>query len=161
MIEAGKYKARPISWALGMTDTEKEQVAVEIEFLDLAVTPRTLWWYGYFTPNALESTVKALRAMGWEGDDLATLQLQDREVEVVVEHEDYKGVTRPRIRWINAPGGGPAVKKPLGTDQARAFATKMRGAILAVDQKMGRKPAGGAAQQAGQIPPAPSDEIPF
>ena len=162
-MENGTYRGRPLGAALGMAGTGNEQVAIEFELLDEAGARMT--YFGTFTEKATPHTLKALRVSGWRGDDLADLSSiggdTAPEVFLVVENEEYKGNWTAKIKWVNSTGG-VALKDPLDADRARAFAAKMRGAVLAHNKGAGVK---SQPSRGGAIPPEPpplSDEdIPF
>ena len=136
MIPAGKYIGTPVSAALGLTSTGKEQIAIQFELLD--PVGERLTWYGFFTDAAFERTIESLRACGWTGsalDEFAGEKLPagvDHQVELVVQHEEYQGKTQVRIAFVNSIGAGLALKSAMDATQARAFAAKMKGRIAAL-----------------------------
>lgn len=154
-MENGIYRGRAVSAMLGETATGKEQVAIQFEFLEMN---EQLTYYGYFTDAAREHAFKALRAAGWTGDDLSDLSgvggPDAPEVSLVVENEEYQGHVYPKIRWVNVPGGGPAVKNPLSADKAKAFAARMKGAVLAFDKSAGT-PKAKPVSRTGPLSPEP------
>ena len=137
MIPEGRWRARGVNAVLGYTSNDHEQVGVELVFSsdqDEEVDGLHITWYGQFTEKSEDHTLKALRTLGWAGDNIADLTGIDRnEVELVVVHEeDLQGVLRARVRFINPVGGtGVAMKNKMSEDQARAFAERMRGKVLA------------------------------
>lgn len=153
-----RYKAKGILGALGKTNTGKEQVAIELEITDGERKGDTLTWYGFFTEAAIDRTLESLRHLGWEGDDLSNLSGIDRnEVSIVVEDEEFNGVVREKVKWIN--GGGIAMKETLDDGAAKALAAKLRGHVIKHRQGM-KQPQKGAAPTAPH--PADSDEpLPF
>ena len=171
----GQKRAKAIRWAIGEAKTGTRQVGVEFELLDVEGCPH-MTWYGFFTDKALATTVKALRACGWEGCDLEQLDGLDRnEVQLVIEPEtDDAGQRRARIRWVNS-AGGLAMGTALAGNDLKGFAAKMRGAILALDpsnasryaaNKPAPKPASGQRQAqngpaAPEPPPVGDDDMPF
>lgn len=136
MIPAGKYIGTPVGAALGTTSSGKEQIAIQFEFID--PVGERLTWYGYFTDAAFERTIEQLRACGWTGsslDEFAADHLPagvDRQVELVVQHEEYQGKTQVRLAFVNSIGAGLALKSAMDAGQARAFAAKMKGRIAAL-----------------------------
>lgn len=151
----GQYPGRGVSAALGTADTGTEQVAVELVVTSGEHQGKRMTWFGFFTEKTTERTLESLRHLGWQGDDLSDLTGIDRnDITFVVEAEEYKGEMKPKVRWINAPGG-MALKAPMGPEAAKAFAAKMKGAVVAQRQKSGT-----AAGGAGASAPA-SDDIPF
>ncbi len=135
MIDAGTYRAKAVSAALGNTSTGKEQLGIEFELMDVdGVAGPHITYYGYFTDAALEFTVKALRACGWKGTDLTDLAgLTDNEVSLVIAHEEYEGKVTAKVQWVNAPGG-LAMKSQLDPDAA-----KMKGRIAALGTTSARQ----------------------
>lgn len=131
MIAPGTYIARAVSAELGETKAGNPQIAVEFD----TGTDGRITWFGYFTEKAQERTLQALRYCGWCGIDLTDLSGIDRnDVELVVEHESYEGKTRAKVQWVNKLGG-IGLKSKMSPDKAAAFAARMKGAILAFDQK--------------------------
>lgn len=141
MIADGVYRARAIQAALGQASTGSTQVAVEFDILTEGMEGQHITWFGYFTDATFERTVEALRTCGWQGDDLSDLAGVDaNEVDIVVEQEEYNGKVSAKVKWINKPGG-MALKAPMSTDQAKQFASEMKGRILSLRKGGGAKPA--------------------
>lgn len=169
MLAAGTYKARAVQGVLGQAGNGTDQVGVEFELTDPEVAGQRIAWYGFFTEKALETTLRALRTCGWQGQDLSDLSgIDANEVSLVVEHEEYEGATRARVRWVNG-AGGLAMKAPMQADQAKSFAARMRGAVAAFDQLNGAKRAQArtASERRPEPPPLtdrdapPGADIPF
>lgn len=163
MIPEGKYRARAISWDLGVASTGTQQIGAQFELLDEPNAGQRMTWFGFFTDKALASTVKALRAMGWQGSDPSELAssgggLAANEVTITVEHEtDQQGQPRARVRWVDA-ASGLAMAQPLAGDSLKAFGAQMRAKILALDPanaaKHAARPAPAPARPASQQRPA-------
>lgn len=186
LIPEGTWACRGVSYALGYTSQDGEQVGVEIMLQPDQhedVDGRHITWYGQFSEKAEPFTLKTLRTLGWEGDDISDLSgIVDGPVcEAVIAHEeDLQGEIRARVRFINALGaGGVAMKSKMSEEQAKAFAERMRGRVLAMKGKApaaapkpNAKPAAPAkpaakpkpkskAEQAAAVQPPESDDIPF
>jgi len=158
MLPNGKYRARAKGAALGMSGTGKEQIGVEFEVLTEGHTGESITWYGFFTEDTTERTIKSLRTCGWAGVDLDNLDgIDANEVEIDVEEETYKGTTSAKVKWINKPGG-LAMKSQLDPAQARSFAQRMKGAIVALDQATGKKASKPAPRQSSNSEPPPLDD---
>ena len=158
MLPNGKYRARAKSAALGLTGTGKEQVGVEFEILTEGHTGESITYYGFFTEDTTERTIKSLRVCGWQGSDLDNLDgIDANEVELDVEEDTYNGKTSAKVKWINKPGG-LAMRAQLDPAQARSFAQRMKGAIVALDKATGTKPSPRPAQRSA---PSRSDEPPM
>lgn len=164
--EDGTFRARAVEWDLGYTSTNKEQVAVRFELLDVDEGARYLTWYGFFTDKTTERTLDSMRHCGWKGDDLFDLSgLGDNEVDLVLEtEEDNEGKAHLRVRWVNSRGG-LALKDRMDDDARRTFAQRMKGAVLAHKKKAPRPPAksngGSSSQQPPGDPGFGDDDIPF
>ena len=182
MINQGKHRAKVKDWALGVAGTGTKQIGAEFDLLDRP--GETIAWYGYFTDKAFESTIKALRSMGWQGSDLSELDghgggLDANEVTLVVEQEDATNedgseqvddqgapVVYAKVRWVNS-AGGVAMKNQLVGDDLKAFGALMRGKILALDPSSAAKRAAAgvpkAAQRTAAEPPSRLNDpdIPF
>jgi len=149
LLAPGDYRGKAMEAQVGEAGTGTPQVAVRFDFLDYDETNRV--WYGYFTPSSMENTFKALRTAGWKGNDLEDLSdlFSDNdppEVVLVVQHEpDQQGNMRDRIRFINSVGSsaGAMLKKKLEGKDLSDFAARMKGEILAFDQRQsgGARPA--------------------
>lgn len=145
MIPEGTFKARATEGALGWTSKGKEQIAVSFVLLEGDAEGSQITWYGYFSDKTQDRTIESLRVCGWQGDDLSDLTgIDANEVWLVIEHEENdQGEVRARVRWVNG-GGGVQMKEPMAADQAKAFAARMKGAVMAQRSKSG----GGAAAAA-------------
>jgi len=161
LLPKGKHRARAREWVIGEAGTGTKQVGVDFDLLDRVGESQP--WYGYFTEKALESTVKALRAMGWQGSDVSELDnhgggLDANEVVLVVEHEqvvdedgtgtvDDEGqpIMRARVRWVNS-AGGVAMKNLLTGNELKGFGASMRERILALDPTSAAKRAAASTQ---------------
>jgi hypothetical protein len=156
----GRYRARGVRAELGLTSKGNEQVGVELQLLGDGYEAVKLSWYGYFTDASFPITIKALRALGWAGDDLSDLSgIDTNEVELVVENEEYEGKVRPKVQFINALGG-LGMKEPMPEDRKKSFAAAMRDRIKAAELANGqRKP---VQKPLGPPRAQPSaDDIPF
>jgi hypothetical protein len=162
-IEDGTYEAKPLPGALlGVTGKGTECVGVEFEFVGDEGNKHRISWYGYFSEKTVERTIEALRFCGWTGNDLSDLSeiggRDDVRVNLVIQNEEYEGKVRAKVQWVNR-AGGIAMANPLDADQRKSFAARMKGSILAFDQKSG------APRNNVKQAPIPServsDDIPF
>src|SRR5690349_14559050 len=91
-IPDGKYRGRARAGHAPIIESSKETpgISVEIDFTT-PEGPTSLTWTGWLSDGALDRTVEALRAMGWQGVDLDAVDgLEANEVEVVVKAEEYE-----------------------------------------------------------------------
>lgn len=161
----GTYRARAVGAELSTTSTGKEQIAVQFQLLEHE--GETLLWFGYFTERALPITVRALRACGWQGNDLQDLTgILDNEVDLVCANEEYNGTTRLKVQFVNRPGEMPFVQ-PMEDTAARSFAARMKGQIAALGGASGRRsapstaaPRSARAAQTPEPPPHGDDDGP-
>jgi hypothetical protein len=133
-IKPGKYRMKvvPGEVDLGFTAEKKPQVAVLMEFVDGENAGQALNWYGYFTDATKQSTMRALRTLGWQGNDISDLSTVTGEADctVVVEPGYNGGSPRAKIRYIG--GGGVALRDVMTEDQKRAFAASMAGLAASI-----------------------------
>ena len=182
ILEPGDYRAQAVEAVLGRSSKGTEQIAVKFNLLDFE--GQSISWYGYFSEKAFEITMRGLRAAGFAGDNLADLSSLRAdvapEVVLVIEHDEYNGKVRPRVQFINSTGG-MAVKDALDEGEAKSFAARMKGRVLAFDKAAGAPPApkangkapaprGAAPSQSAEVPQEVldrqetehvSDDIPF
>jgi hypothetical protein len=154
-----KKRARAINAAIGKASTGTHQIAIEFEYLDEA---GGITYYGPLTDKAFEYTMKAIRAAGFQGDDLSDLTSlcgETPEVILVIGPEEYEGKTTLKVKFINSMGG-LALKDALQGDELKAFAQRMKGKIIAHDRTTGQQPKPPNATPKGKAPPAGGD-IPF
>lgn len=163
LIPAGKYLATAVSSALGHTSKGDPQVAVELDIHRDQQHIGTRTWYGYFTEKSLQTTEKALAALGFDIGERNIGELGPEEptaspiagapCRVVIEHEndEQTGEVRDRVRWINhADSAGPALKERMNPAEAHSFGEQLRARVLAQ-----RGPQQAAApRQAAPRPPA-------
>jgi hypothetical protein len=151
-IEPGKYQARAVSWDFGVTSTGKDQIGILFEVQGGSESVR-LPWYGFFhDESAAKRSMSSMRACGWNGEGPVTdaQGLDEKDVQVVVEDDDYNGETRSRIAWVNSLG--VAMAKPL--DDTRKAALNER---LAKWQK----PAANGTKSVPRKPPPPKSSGAF
>lgn len=167
VLRAGRYTGRATGGALGMTAGDKPEVAVMFELVE--PPGWRIAWYGFFSEKTEESTLKALLACGWDGDDISALTgIDQNEVELVIEVEENEdkngqrlGTYRNRIRWVNPVGSaGVLINKEMDDATKAQFTNAMRGRALALKNKLA---AGKSAAPAGTAATAvvpPADEPP-
>jgi len=167
-IPPGKYRARAVEAALGLTESGKEQVAVLFEVTEGGFAGYRLTWYGYFhgrdPQTALKNqkrTIESLRYCGWQGNDLDDLSgIDANEVQIVVERDVYEGRVRSKVAWVNRLGAGLALQKPLPPDQAKAFAARMKGLCMQITPEPTQQGAPTRTSGPGAISHT-DDDIPF
>jgi hypothetical protein len=176
-LKPGHFRARAIEAALGESSEGNPQVAVCFEILDEAFAGSQITWYGSFSKNLgkgkktpLQRTIESLRVCGWDSDDLSDLATcKNNEVSLVLDYEEFKGEKQLKVKWVNRPGG-LALKAPMSEAQAKAFAARMKGEVIAASRGVAtvasKKPAqnGGHPNAPGGSTGAPGisdDDIPF
>lgn len=148
MITNGRYKARAAGEVILGTSSEKKTPFIELyfEIQGGENAGGRARWTGYFGPNSSERTIESLQTCGWEGDDLSEFSdgalhgLDVNEVEIVVELEEYTNKegekrTRPRVQWVNKPGGYLNVQNAMDQAAAQDFGERMKGLVLKVRSK--------------------------
>lgn len=129
-----EYPVVAIKHRVGYAGTGTEQVGVRLRVTDGPLKGKYLLWYGTFTDNSEEITIRALRNLGFEGDDLYDQREWDamyaraQEATAVVQHEVYKDKKRAKVAWING-GGDVIMAREMNDHELRAFGARMRGAF--------------------------------
>lgn len=174
LLPEGPYTAvavrHNVQW--GKTNGGGEQIVVPLRIVEGPHANKVRTYFGYFTEKTRDRTMESLRYMGWTGDDLLNLGPLDQLVEIVVEHDEYKGDVRDRIAWINARGGGKIkLNNPMGESELRIFAQSMRQRAAQIAEVQGEKysaaPAGGETSGSSvddgyfNDDPGPGDGLPF
>lgn len=148
-ITAGTYKARVSGECVLGTSKNKGTPFIEfyLQILDGDNKGGLVRWTGYFTEATNERSIRALQICGWQGDDLGEFAdgalhgLDANEVSIVVEIETYQDRDsgedrhRPRVAWINRPGGFLNTEAAMNDDAAKAFGDRMRGLVMSVKAK--------------------------
>lgn len=152
MLDRGTYKARAYDAALGVSSKGTEQIAVAFRVTEGDYAGQSITYYGFFSEKTVDRTLESLRHMGWTGDDLTSLDgIDANEVEIVVDHEeDQQGEMRARVRWVNKPGSGLAMKERMSPQAAKAFAAKMKAKAIKSRANGGAQPQR-TTQQAAQF----------
>jgi hypothetical protein len=130
ILPEGTYRAKAIDYAVGEAGTGTQQIGVACQIVQGPAANQVRTWYGFFSDDAIEVTIKAMRAMGWATNSLDDLDeiLRGKEFDIVIEHEADKEdprKMRDRIRWINA--GGVAMKKKLNGAEIALLNKKISG----------------------------------
>lgn len=161
MIAEGNYKARAIASDIGVSQ-QKATPFIKVTFL--LDGGEEIDWYGYASASdkAQEMLVKNLRTMGYQGNDPEELKGLDQEqvgaflpaqVSLKIEHEEYQGRVRPRVRYVN-PASRPL---PVGS----SIFGDMKAAFLAHPAAPAGPPAKAAPKPRPEPAHAEDDDIPF
>jgi len=169
VIGAGRHEVKIVSHVLTKS-SQKGTPCMAVVFEDDAGEHIT--YYGYLSDAALEYTLKALAAMGWDaaqhdgridvlnGTDL----LLGHKVEIVVDEEEYEGKVRAKVRFVNEIGGGMGER--MAPEEGRSFAAQLRAKILAAkgpkpNAAPARKPVTATAPAATATDGVNLDDCPF
>lgn len=129
-VPEGNYPVKATKHKIGEAGTGNKQIGVRLIITDGALKGNaSLIWYGTFTDKSEDMTIRGMRALGFQGDDLTKMDtLYDGEAIAVVEHErNQDGKMIAKVKWLN--GADIAMKKELDDNELAAFAKKMRGAL--------------------------------
>jgi hypothetical protein len=156
MITVGKHIGRARAWNLGEAKTGNEELSVDMTIKSGECAGQSITARLYFTEKTFDRSIESMRYMGWKGDDLSNIQgLDSNDVEIVVEHEEYEGQTRARVKWINRIGGAAAAK-PLEASKAKSFAERMKARVARADQERSAKAAAN-----GEFTKPDTSDVPF
>lgn len=137
----GNYRARAIAPVVFQKSSKQETpgATVSVRLEEGPNKGSILEWTGWLSEKSKPRTVEALIAMGFDGDDPASVQ--KNEVIAVVDNEtseytndagEKKTRTEARVQWINDPNRAGGAKFIALTDAERAsIAGDLRAAVAA------------------------------
>lgn len=173
-VPEGRYIARAKSREFGETPESRTQyVRVHFEIESGEAAGIGIAWDGWLTEGAIEMTLEALAACGWDGVSLSeTKGLGTKRCELVVEHQTNERTGRlfAQVAWVNRPGSMPIEdRQKLAKSQIEQLDGKFAGVMGAFrDRGMvrERKPRSQAVPPRTFAPsdahmPADDDDIPF
>lgn len=176
LMGVGVHSSHVVSHQLGRSSKGTPHVAVLFENEE----GEHITWYGYLSDAALEYTLATLAVLGWDPiendarvDTLnGTELLVGAQADLVIETEEYNGEHRPKVKWVNRPGGG--LGEGMAAEDANAFAVSLRQKILSAQRpkpnaapgaaKPAAKPAARTPARAGagsRPLSQPDDDLPF
>lgn len=133
--QPGNYRARATTAKLGWSNNDKPQVAILFKVVDpngTEFTGEEIAAYLSLAEGAFEITIKALRACGWQGENISDLStVGSEDCEIVVGEEEYQGKVQTKVRWVNRLGGALQLKREMAPDEALRFARSVRGRVIA------------------------------
>lgn len=107
---AGDFRAEILDHGFSETQSGTPQFVVKFR-----TEHDTINGYFAMTDRAIEHTIKKIRAMGYEGDDLSDLEdgalLRGLFCSIQVTHDTYNGQVSAKVGWVNPDGYTPGVKK--------------------------------------------------
>ena len=134
MIKEGKKKAKSDTYLeFGKSDNGSEFCVLTFTILEGPDAGDFIRWTGFFTEKTIERTMQSLRYCGWSNNDITNPEgLGSNVVEIVVEHEEYKGKLYPKVKWVNKLSGGIPAKNQMDDAAKMAFAKRMKAHAMAV-----------------------------
>lgn len=157
-IPEGRYQGRAtgeISFDTASTGTES--VLIPLTFTSEGWEGRGVTLVGYLSERAAPITLRQMRDMGWQGDNLTdTTGLGDTEVSITVKYEAYDGKPRMKVAvWPLSGGGMLQAKNPIQGAALDALNKRLKGHIL--QSKQG-KPAATTRPASNGWQPPPVDQ---
>ncbi len=145
MIAEGKYQAKASpDVELGRTpNTQTAFVRVQFEITaECEFRGHQIHWDGWLTEKTSERTMDSLEHCGWDGASLSNPQgVGTKECSIVIEHEQSEkdGKLYPRVKWVNALGGGAKLKDEVKLDAAalRSIDQEFKASLMERRQKNG------------------------
>lgn len=171
---AGDYIARAIKVELGETTNGDPQVIATFRVSEGPEAGQEVMWFGFLFGKDAEKaeknqrrTLESLRYMGFQGDDLDTLEQQilDNEVQIVVEMKPgYKDPSKeyPSVRFVNRIGGGFAAR-PVDTTKRKRLSAELKGMLKGIQAEAPAPAVTNGAAPAGPVSGStdPKNRIPF
>ncbi|MEN6425968.1 MAG: hypothetical protein ABFE13_11430 [Phycisphaerales bacterium] len=131
----GIYKAVPLTWGLGSQSESSQSTPVVVEFRVVERLEDGVWVdlrefedqtiTGFFYVVGKDGTMNAkivanlARCLGWT-PDIMDSDPPDVIVQITVDQEEYKGVARLKVSWVNRGDHVPGVPKQ-SADGVKAF----------------------------------------
>ena len=120
-LEKITVRAKATAVSFGTSKNGNTQIAVQCEVVDdEQYNGESIAWVGHFTDKTTKRTLESLQHLGFQGDDLSTLEdigpmqcaeLLPEIVELVCEPEEYDGQWSLRVKWPAFLFGRQAVAK--------------------------------------------------
>jgi hypothetical protein len=139
-------KARGVegSLQLGRASTGTEQVGGTFEITEGERAGERKLWIGFLSDAAIDRTFEALCNCGWATPDFqdAFKQFHLNEVELLLRDEAQKdGTLIERVAFVNQIGRGRFVMKDqMNENEVRAFAARVKGKAVALQQSRAVQP---------------------
>ena len=146
MSDDDRKNGKVVSTALGRTAAGKPQFCVTFDCEPDKVTGKVervsrYFFFEHDDPEILakwdEQIVKEMKVLGWDvtanGWKFSPLHETDvlvgREASLVIEESEYNGRTTRKVRWINDPKGGGAMKEVMSKQDASTFDARLRARV--------------------------------
>lgn len=127
---AGSFDATITEHGYSFSGTNTTQLMVRFETQHGSIVG-----YFSFSDAAVEYTIEKIRNMGFQGDDLDALNgdcLIGNKCSIVVDHEEYNGQMKAKVKFVNAFGQSREFKR----DAAAAAKAKMFNGLLRKQAKI-------------------------
>lgn len=114
LLPAGKYRAKAGYGQFQTASTGTPELRIGFTILSGPQEGQQVYGSLFFTEKSYERAMESCEYMGLTPEDVAEQKLDNlgsRECQIVVEHEEYNGETRAKVKWINSIRG-PAVEVP-------------------------------------------------
>lgn len=168
IIQAGRHRAV----CIGTDHSFSSEKGTPCVALGFRLSPgdvdenRVITAFRYVTDKTEEYVIKDLLTLGWQGEDMGNINDAElaNEVELTIMHEEYNGVVRAKVKYIDPIGGGMIKSETPMTEAQRAdFGRQMKAKVR--EMRGGKKPTGGAKKDehpnapgnTGQQVPPPDD----
>lgn len=132
----GKFEERCVSIGVDTTNSGTDFISADFEIVDMDENKFKVEWRGWLTEKTMERTLKSLRLMGWDGDDIYEdlSSAKRNKVQIDVRHEEYKGKTTARVAFINELNPDPVALEKKRAAMREKLRLKARTLPLAPSQ---------------------------
>ena len=80
-----------------------EGIEIAFDVLEGTEFPNGITWVGWLTQKTAKRVAESLRACGWVGSGINDMTgLGTKDVNLVIDEEEYKGKVTTRVKWVNA-----------------------------------------------------------
>lgn len=140
-ITPGTYVAQPVD--CGISETKKGNPQTFVTFFIPQIEKKITWFGGLTSEKAIEITGAALIRCGFRGTDLSALTQgvsvldQNKQVELVIENDEWEGKIYTRVKWVNEVGGGLKDKLDQAGAAQKMAGYNIAGTMIRLQQEMG------------------------
>ena len=160
LVEEGRYIVKPVEWGITQTKEGLPQLFITFEGDFSDEIKRKTWFGSLKEGKAREFALKAICTCGFAYSDLSYIERYDAldkntEVSVVIGHEEFNGVTRDKIQWVNKI---KSLKASSDETKMMLKGMDLKAELMVAMQEVGIKP---KTATKSPIQSIDTDEVPF
>lgn len=151
-LEAGNHLGKIFDYCMQATKDFEPRLVIQFE---LESGHYVLWGGTFKNEKAREIAFRTLKTLNFHGriEDLANGKESgcldtDKQVQLVVEFEEYNGKSYPKVQWVNEVGGGALQNRLDRNETAKLCAhLNLNGELMKAGFNTSSASGGGSSQQ--------------